>query len=105
MSDLLQFDSLQGMTLNRLLQVVTESNKQKYRYELRESKEGQLIRASGKKGRGGRSGKAETGQKSKDTPTLAVAREPGLVTRGTGDKNGSKGADNRGAGDHEIRKS
>lgn len=55
LADLRTADSLKGVSLSRLQDVIAESNKQKYRYEIRETKDGTLIRASGKKGRKTRS--------------------------------------------------
>jgi len=50
-SDLPVADCLKGLSVVKLLKVIEESNQQKYRYELKDdSRRGQLIRASGKKG-------------------------------------------------------
>jgi len=65
MSEMLKVESLNGLSMNRLLDVVSASNKQKPRYETRESKEGMFIRASGRKGRTVRN-KSEREDKARD---------------------------------------
>jgi len=99
-SDMLQVDSLLGLSLKRLLDVVSESNKQKFRYETRETKDGLLIRASGRKGR------EERSKKTKDAPRDSAATSGG-AGKGPGGKAGGKGAEskgNAGGGDKENGK-
>jgi hypothetical protein len=86
-ADLRTAESLQGVGLSRLQEVIADSNKQKYRYEIRESKDGTLIRASGKKGRKQKS-KPEHSREHRDN---AATRESGNTGRGKGSKGDSKG--------------
>jgi len=83
-TDLLQCESLKGVSLSRLMEVVTESNKQKFRYDTRSSKDGMLIRASGRKGR------KDKGEKTRDVPATSGGAKGG--------KAGSKGAEAKGSG-------
>mmetsp|Transcript_81507 Transcript_81507/g.170467 ORF Transcript_81507/g.170467 Transcript_81507/m.170467 type:complete len:970 (-) Transcript_81507:267-3176(-) len=49
--DIIAADAMQGMTMKKLLSLIEESNRQKFRYEIRnDPKRGKLIRATGKKG-------------------------------------------------------
>lgn len=48
--DVTKVPFLEGISIQRLLQVVEDSNKQKLRYQLKQTPEGPVIRASGKKG-------------------------------------------------------
>jgi len=85
---------LQGVSLSRLQEVIADSNQQKYRYEIREGKDGTRIRASGKKGRKQRS-KPDHTREHKD-------RESGRA--GKGSAKGNRDTESRGGADKDNGK-